>query len=405
MSISGSSKKDKQVGQGKSKRAGYEGVVVAAPVSVPYERFSPEPAHWWLAKALAGLGKRAGLSADDIDGLCVSSFTLFPDTAVGITQHFGLTPRWLDHVPTGGASGVVTLRRAARAVQAGDANIVACIAGDTNHVDSFRAMLTTFSRFSQDASYPYGSGGPNGSFSLITSHHMKTCGTRREDFGKICVAQRANALNYPGALMQSPLTLEQYMDSRLIADPIVRTRGTLVGSVCHADPQGDWASVMSSLGGSIVAQGPNGRRSILVADFVTGPFQNVLRPDELAIEAVVPAPVGTRAGSYLKLERRVGDFATVGVAVSLEFSGNEVARAGIGLTGVGASTINAGEAAQELVGEDLNAGTIERASDLAAQASRPRTDHRGSEAYKRHIVATFVTRILSNLQLTIQEVA
>ena len=205
----------------KSNRTGYEGVVVAAPVSVPYERFSPESAHWWLAKALAELGKRSGLTSDSIDGLCVSSFTLFPDTAAGMTQHFGLTPRWLDHVPTGGASGVMTLRRAARAVQSGDASIVACIAGDTNHVDSFRSMLTTFSRFSQDASYPYGSGGPNGSFSLITSHHMKTYGTQREDFGKICVAQRANALKYPNALMKSPLTLEQYMEARLIADPIV----------------------------------------------------------------------------------------------------------------------------------------------------------------------------------------
>jgi len=209
------------VARKKFKRAGYAGVVVAAPVSVPYERFSPEPAHWWLARALSELGKRTGLSPEDIDGLCVSSFTLFPDTAAGITQHFGLTPRWLDHVPTGGASGVITLRRAARAVQSGDANIVACIAGDTNHVDSFRAMLTTFSRFSQDASYPYGSGGPNGSFSLMTSHHMKSCGTQREDFGKICVAQRVNALQYPDALMKSPLTLEQYMDARLIADPIV----------------------------------------------------------------------------------------------------------------------------------------------------------------------------------------
>lgn len=202
-------------------RTGYDGVVVAAPVSVPYERFSPEPAHWWLAKALSGLGKKTGLSRDDIDGLCISSLTLFPDTAAGLTQHFGLTPRWLDHVPTGGASGVMTLRRAARAVQSGDANIVACIAGDTNRVDSFRAMLTTFSRFSQDASYPYGAGGPNGSFSLMTSHHMKTYGTRREDFGKICVAQRNNALKYPHALMTTPLTLDDYMDARLIADPLV----------------------------------------------------------------------------------------------------------------------------------------------------------------------------------------
>ncbi len=209
------------MGGTKHKRAGYEGIVVAAPVSVPYERFSHQPAHWWLAKALSGLNEMTGLSADDIDGLCVSSFTMFHDTAAGLTQHFGLTPRWLDHVPTGGASGVMTLRRAARAVQSGDANVVACLAGDTNHVDSFRSMLTTFSRFSQDASYPYGAGGPNASFSLMTSHHMRTCGTRREDFGKICVAQRLNALRYPHALMKSPLTLEQYMDARLIADPLV----------------------------------------------------------------------------------------------------------------------------------------------------------------------------------------
>ncbi len=201
-------------------RMGYDGIVVAAPVSVPYARYSAEPAHWWLAKVLSSLGERTGLGPDDIDGLCASSFSLVPDTAVGLTQHFGLTVRWLDHVPTGGASGVVTLRRAARAVQSGDANIVACIAGDTNHVDSFRTMLSSFSRFSQDASYPYGSGGPNGSFSLITSHYMETYGTGREELGKLCVAQRDNALKYPHALMKKPLTLEQYMNARLVADPI-----------------------------------------------------------------------------------------------------------------------------------------------------------------------------------------
>ena len=120
-----------------------------------------------------------------------------------------------------------------------------------------------------------------------------------------------------------------------MADPLVRTRGTLVGSVCHADPQGDWASVMVSLEGAIVAQGPNGQRTIPVDDLIDGPFQTVLANDEIAIEAVVPPARGTRAGGYLKLERRVGDFATVGVAVSVEMSGDSVARAGIGLTGVG----------------------------------------------------------------------
>jgi carbon-monoxide dehydrogenase medium subunit len=181
----------------------------------------------------------------------------------------------------------------------------------------------------------------------------------------------------------------------LIADPIVRNRGTLVGSLCHADPQGDWASVMVALGGSVVAQGRNGRRSIPVSDFVTGPFENVLEPDEIAVEAVVPPHQGTRAGGYLKLERRVGDFATVGVAVAVETSGGAVTRAGIALTGVGGSTIACTEAASALTGQALTPEVIEAAADLAAEAARPRTDHRGSAEYKRHMVRTFVTRLLS----------
>jgi aerobic carbon-monoxide dehydrogenase medium subunit len=182
----------------------------------------------------------------------------------------------------------------------------------------------------------------------------------------------------------------------LIADPIVRNRGTLVGSLCHADPQGDWASVVLSLGGSVTAMGPGGRRTIPVAEFVTGPFENALAPDEIAVEAVIPAASGIRSGGYLKLERRVGDFATVGVAVSIETSGEVVTRAGIALTGVGGSTIGADEAAAALTGRPLTAESISAAADLAAQAARPRTDHRGSAEYKRHMVRTFVERILSS---------
>src|SRR6185437_4935778 len=137
------------------------------------------------------------------------------------------------------------------------------------------------------------------------------------------------------------------------------------------------------------------RRTISITEFVTGPFENALAHDEIAIEAVIPAPKGTPGGGYLKLERRVGDFATVGVAVAVETSGGTVTRAGIALTGVGGFTINASEAAAALVGQPLSAESIESAADLAAQASRPRTDHRGSAEYKRHMVRTFVTRILS----------
>lgn len=202
------------------KRRGYEGVAICAPVSIPYRRFSTNSAHWWIGRALQALTKRTGLKPGDIDGLSVSSFTLAPDTTIGLTQHIGLSPRWLDHVPMGGASGGVALRRAARAVQAGDADFVACIGADTNHVDSFRKTLSSFSRFAQDAVYPYGSGGPNASFALITRHYMNRTGATREDFGRICVAQRANAQRYDGALMQKPLSIEDYMGARPISDPI-----------------------------------------------------------------------------------------------------------------------------------------------------------------------------------------
>jgi len=185
--------------------------------------------------------------------------------------------------------------------------------------------------------------------------------------------------------------------ARLIADPIVRNRGTLVGSLCHADPQGDWASVVTALGGYVVAQGSSGKRNIPMVDFVTGPFSNALAYDEVAVEAVIPAPKGTVAGGYLKLERRVGDFATVGTAVALELSGSTVTRAGIALTGVGGSTINASDAAQALVGGALTAESIGQAAELAAQAAQPRSDHRGSAGYKRHIVRTFVERILTGV--------
>ena len=201
-------------------RHSYEGVAVAVPVTVPYVRYSTHGAHWFLGQAVAALVEAAGITKDQIDGLCVSSFSLAPDTAVGVTQHLGLSPRWLDHIPTGGASGVMALRRAARAVQAGDADIVACVGADTNHVDSFRQTLGAFSNFARDATYPYGAGGPNSIFAFITANYMRTYGATRDDFGRIAVAQRDNALKNPNALFKKPLTLTEYMAAKPISDPI-----------------------------------------------------------------------------------------------------------------------------------------------------------------------------------------
>jgi carbon-monoxide dehydrogenase medium subunit len=212
---------------------------------------------------------------------------------------------------------------------------------------------------------------------------------------------RVGALCRHASLERSSILAEQQPTmaaaAPLIADPIVRNRGTLVGSLCHADPQGDWAAVVTALGGHVVVEGVNGRRSIAIGDFVTGPFQNVLSYDEIVLEAVIPAAKGTRAGGFLKLERRVGDFATAGAAVALDMSGDLVVGAGIALTGVGSSTINAPLAAEALVGASLGSAAIERAAVLAAEAARPRSDHRGSAEYKRHIIHTFVTRILTRI--------
>ena len=133
----------------KPPRRGYERAVVTVPVTVPYVRHSIHGAHWFVARALRGVLEASGLGKSDIDGLCLSSFTLGPDSAVGLTQHLGLTLRWLDHIPMGGAGAMVALRRALRAVESGDATVVACVGADANQVDSFRATLGSFSQFSQ----------------------------------------------------------------------------------------------------------------------------------------------------------------------------------------------------------------------------------------------------------------
>ena len=201
-------------------RQSYEGVVLTAPVSVPYVRYTNETAHWWIAKALREALGVIQMRPQEIDGLSVSSFTLAPDTPVGLTQHLGISPRWLDTVPMGGACGVAAMRRAARAIQAQDVDVVACVAGDTNRIDSFRNLLSAFSRFAMDATFPYGFGGPNASFALLQDAYIQEFGATRADFGKIAVAQRENALRYPQAVMKKPLTLAQYMEGRMISDPI-----------------------------------------------------------------------------------------------------------------------------------------------------------------------------------------
>jgi acetyl-CoA acetyltransferase len=198
----------------------YSGIAVTSPVSFGYSRYSDHGAPWFIGSALREMLRRSGLRKDEVDGLAVSSFTLAPDTVVSLTEYLSLSPRWIEHLPYGGASGVIGLQRAARAVQCGDANIVACIGGDTNRREGFRDLVANFSSFSVDAVYPYGASGPNAVFAMITRAYMEKTGATREDFGRICIAQRQNARRFGNALLEDPLSMEDYLNARVVADPL-----------------------------------------------------------------------------------------------------------------------------------------------------------------------------------------
>ena len=189
-----------------------------------------------------------------------------------------------------------------------------------------------------------------------------------------------------------------------IADPLVRNRGTLVGSVCHADPSGDWGSIMLALNAELVAQSNKGERVIPIDGFFQGPFTTTLRPDEIVTAIRIPVPSGSAGGSYHKLERRVGDFATVAVSVQVELDGRKVKKAGIGLTSVGATKLTAKKAEQALIGHELNDQVIAEAAKLAADAAEPKDDTRGSAAYKKDVVRVYVQRGLKAALARAQEV-
>ncbi|HLZ94930.1 MAG TPA: xanthine dehydrogenase family protein subunit M [Candidatus Dormibacteraeota bacterium] len=177
-----------------------------------------------------------------------------------------------------------------------------------------------------------------------------------------------------------------------IADPLVRNRGTLGGSICHADPSGDWGSVMLALDAELVAQSKKGDRTIRAADFFEGPFTTALRPDEILTEIRIPLAKGHAGGAYNKLERKVGDFATVAVATYVELNGGKVAKAGIGMTSVGDKNLKAAAAEKALVGREATDEVIAEAARQAAAAAEPKADIRGSVEYKKDVVRVFVQR-------------
>lgn len=212
-------------------------------------------------------------------------------------------------------------------------------------------------------------------------------------------ALRIGALARERDLEHSAVVRERYPilfdTARVIADPLVRNTATVCGNIAHGDPGNDHPATMIALGATVVARGSDGTRSIPAREFFQGLFTTALAADEIVTEIVVPAPGPATGGAYVKLERKVGDYATAGVAVQVTLDQrNACTRAGIGLTNVGATPIAATDAESFLRDKPLDESVIIEAARLAAAAADPTEDRRGTAEYKRDVVRVLTARAL-----------
>jgi aerobic carbon-monoxide dehydrogenase medium subunit len=210
---------------------------------------------------------------------------------------------------------------------------------------------------------------------------------------------RIGALAREVDLDESAVVRERYPlladATRVIADPIVRNLATVAGNLAHGDPANDHPAVMLALGAEVMATGPSGERRIPIGAFFTGPFETALRHDELLTEIRVPAPAPRSGGAYVKLERKVGDFATAAVAAQVTLAADGTCAAvGIALTNAGLTPIKANKAEAALKGKRPDEAAIKQAAQLAADAAQPEADLRGSVEYKKDMVRVLTARAL-----------
>ncbi|MDH3649555.1 MAG: xanthine dehydrogenase family protein subunit M [Saprospiraceae bacterium] len=189
-----------------------------------------------------------------------------------------------------------------------------------------------------------------------------------------------------------------YDATKMIADPSVRNVATVAGNLAHGDAANDHPAVMLALGADLIATGPNGTRTIPITEFFQGFFTTALEADEILTEIRIPVPPANSSGTYLKLERKVGDYATAGVAVQLTLDAQATCtHAGIGLTNVGDMPIEAVAAEQALIGQKLDDERLKTAAQLASDASDPMPDLRGSTEYKKNMVRVLTYRALKQV--------
>ena len=200
---------------------------------------------------------------------------------------------------------------------------------------------------------------------------------------------RIGALTRESDLEESELIRTRYPlihdTSQVIADPVVRNLATIGGNLAHADPANDHPATMLAAGAEIVAAGRGGERRFPIESFFTGPFATALKADEILTEIRVPAPAAKNGGAYLKVERKVGDFATAAVAVQITLDANAVCSR---------TPIKAGKAEGALRGQRLDDKAIKEAARLAADAAQPAADLRGPVEYKKDLVRVLTVRAL-----------
>jgi acetyl-CoA acetyltransferase len=197
-------------------------VVIAGCGEAPYTRH-PAPGTTTsqvLADAAARALASAGLKPASLDGLAVSSFSLAPDHAVDLAWRLGLSLRWLMQDTNGGASGVNMLQHAVRAVQAGDARAILIVSGDHLPRDAFQDLVDNYNQATRDHLAPLPFGGPNSLFAMLTQRHAQAHGLTRSDYGALVRAQRQWATGNPGAAYREPLSIDDYLNAPIVADPL-----------------------------------------------------------------------------------------------------------------------------------------------------------------------------------------
>lgn len=181
--------------------------------------------------------------------------------------------------------------------------------------------------------------------------------------------------------------------SRVVADPVVRQMATVVGSLCHNDPAGDWAAAALAGRAEMVIRGASGERVVAIDDFLVDSFTTSVGEGEMAVAVRLPLPDERTAGSYQKVERKVGDFATAAAAVQLSLDANGAIRqAGVALSAAGPCAVRVADAEKILIGQRPSADLIRAAAEAAERRSEPQPDLRGSVEYKKHLAGVLVSR-------------